>query len=75
MTGIPSFTEDMVCATQLGFSYTVYSGGEYGVITLGFWRGTDEYFVTEGECGVRNSSPLAVGEKGYIGSASSSFFS
>lgn len=62
-----------ICQTQLSFKLTAFSGGQYGDLSLGYWLGTDQYFVTSGPCGLINSNETVFGEKGYIGSSSSAF--
>lgn len=62
-----------ICQTQLSFKLTAFSGGKYGDLTLGYWMGTDEYFVTTGPCGLINSDTTVQGNKGYIGPGSSNF--
>ncbi len=54
------------CKTQMGYKWTLFTGSEYGQLTLALWGGTDQYAHPKGECGLRFNGFDAKGEKGYI---------
>ena len=60
------------CKTYF-FSLTLFTGGKFGQLSVGHWRGTDDYDSNNGRCGFKFNGKNARGEMGYIGSSSSKF--
>lgn len=61
-----SSQKDDYCKTQIAYQLTLYSGGQFGQITLALWGGTSEYASPNGACHLEFNRYTALGLKSYI---------
>ena len=54
------------CKTQIAYQLTLYTGAEFGQLSLAMWGGTDKYSSPTGVCGLRFNGKNAKGKKSHI---------